>query len=126
MRFGLGAVITGGASWFVKVFIAIPVAVIAPMMSLRMQLAGEDAFWATRFAKYEPQIRRDLDIGDKVRRAAIPLPAVTTYTVAIAASRIRWWLDLKSPTAYTSASGKPLVAVGNPRNYDRGLPSAAA
>jgi len=80
MRFGLGAVITGGASWFVKVFIAIPVAVIAPMMSLRMQLAGEDAFWATRFAKCEPQIRRDLDIGDKVRRAAIPLPAAA-YTI---------------------------------------------
>jgi hypothetical protein len=99
MRFGLGAVITGGASWFVNVFIAIPVAVIAPMMSLRMQLAGEDAFWATRFAKCEPQIRRDLDIGDKVRRAAIPLSAAV-YTVR----------------AIKECEGDELYLVG--RNYD--------
>jgi hypothetical protein len=38
---------------------------------------------------------------------------VTKYTVAIGASRIRWWLDLKSPTALRATSDKTLVAPDN-------------
>jgi hypothetical protein len=62
--------------WLVNALITIPLALIAPMMSLRMQYAGEDR----PRAKNEPEPLRDLDIGDKVRRAAIPLPAAV-YTI---------------------------------------------